>query len=155
MTAKQQEVSKIESILRVKLAEMDEQFAEYFLHKKQGVRERPSCVGLLCVNNRFWMFYRGKIKIYLVNDRFGRAHCKCMTETNQAEWTFMSGEMESNIGLLLATEDFGKKISKQQMEACLIIKEIAKKGKQRLRELGEAAERQGGKHMGAVLLVTH
>lgn len=68
----------------------------------------------------------------------------------------LGGGMEPGIALLLATEEFAGKLSVSQMEQCLSVKELEKTEnvRGRLRELGEEAARNGGHHLGAVLLMT-
>lgn len=114
-------------------------------------------VGLLGMGERFLLFFRGEQKGYLLNKRFEHVHCKCLTESEEkGKLHMISGEMEKGIGVLLVTKEFPENLSVRQMEECLSVKELEKTEnvRGRLRELGEEAVRQGGHHLGAVLLLT-
>lgn len=115
-----------------------------------------SAIGLLCIEDYFLLFQWGNTGAYLLNTGFNHSHCKTLVAQGNTEITVQSGKMEKNIGILLVSEDFCNKLSKQQLEECLSVKEIhtSQKCARRLEELGREAERKGGRHMGAVFLVT-
>lgn len=140
-----------------------------------------SIAGVLCVADYFLLFYRGNSKGYLLNYRFGRANCKQIIEPGREQLQVLSGRMEENIGLLLCTSDFGIGLSENQIRECMAVEalseiikneknlwknHISKKniveketeeifaGKRHLRELGRISEKNGGRHMGAVLIIT-
>lgn len=138
------------------IARTDSEMAKYAAHRTSDY-EPPHFIILLGVGGRFLLFCRGAQKAYLLNRRFEHVHCKCLTEQEKREdLQIISGEMECGIGLLLATEDFVERVTAQQLKECLSVKELARTAnrKGRLRELGEEAARQGGRHMGAILLLT-
>ncbi len=62
--------------------------------------------------------------------------------------------METNIGILLASDSFYRQISQDELENCLAVKSIISpvQAQKRIRELGRAAERRGGRDMAAILL---
>lgn len=183
---KSEEVMETRKRLVEVIAQADEDWERYCFHKGyahegDAICLKPDLIGLISAGERFLLFYRGKQGAYLLNRRFERVHCRCLTgqdETEEGkklpktekkvlksegkmqkmseELQLFSGEMEPGIGLLLATEDFSKKLEKRQLEECLSVKEMERTEnvKGRLRELGEEAARKGGHHMGAVLLLT-
>lgn len=165
------------------IAQADEDLERHRLHKTEPHKDyayvrdeicrKPDLIGLLSMGERFLLFNRGEQNAYLLNRRFERVHCRCLTgqekpgmgeNLQEAEQKpgigeslqLLSGEMETGIGLLLATEDFSRKLSRNQLEECLSVKEMERTEnvKGRLRELGEEAARKGGQHMGTVLLLT-
>ncbi|MBE5882994.1 MAG: hypothetical protein E7291_01000 [Lachnospiraceae bacterium] len=147
---------ELEGLLRQQFARIDGELAEY---SGRGISEQAkevSVVGLVCIGEQFWLFQRGRVSGCLLNDRFGKSHCTYLTNKTVGEFRFLTGAMETNIGLLIVTESLAERLSKQQVEACLEINELtsAGKGKCRLQELSYEAEKCGGSHMGAVLLVT-
>ncbi len=130
----------------------------------------PSFCGILCVDKRFLLFHRGEQKIFLLNTRFERASCKELFGKERASSRELSGRgeallhgltaacgiLEPKLGILLATEGFCDKLSKQQLCECLSSKELSspQRLQKRLKELGDEAARQGAKGQGAILVVT-
>lgn len=116
-----------------------------------------SVAGILCAGEHFLLFYEGEQRIYLLNTRFSRSSAKCLTgHTETGILCVQEGIMQQNIALLLATEPFYRVIPEQTWKECLSVHDIREEGRagKRLAELGEYGERQGGAHMGAVLLVS-
>lgn len=153
--------SVIEMAFRQKLLQTDCEFREYMRHNwltnyDMAEKAAIAVISLLCIGDSFLLFQRGRVGAYLLNTRLGHAHCKKLTVSDSQDYVILSGEMEKNIGLLLVTEDFESKLSRQQLEECLSVTESLspQRYRRRLEELGEEAGRQGGRHMGAVLLVT-
>lgn len=107
-----------------------------------------------------------KIRVGLLNERFGRPHYKELLEQNQEEcrkWkgrepeiVIVNGRLEPEVGILMATEDFFQNLSKEQIQACLDVKVLNEERKlqKRLGELAQEAERKGGKHPAGMLIVT-
>ena len=139
------------------ISQIDEDLTSYASRIGQNGSPAPDIVGLLGMGERFLLFFRGEQKAYLLNKRFEHVHCKCLTESEKkGVLQIISGEMEKGIGILLTTKGFPENLSVRQMEECLSVKELGRTEnvKGRLRELGEEAARQGGRHLGAVLLLT-
>lgn len=116
-----------------------------------------SVAGILCSGEHFVLFYQGEQRIYLLNTRFLRPSVKCLTgHTDTGILRVQEGIMQQNIALLLATEPFYRVIPEQTWKECLNVRDIREERRagKRLEELGEYGERQGGVHMGAVLLVS-
>lgn len=117
-------------------------------------KEDSSYAGILCVENRVLYFSRGRMRICGVFRRFGRTQWKTLRES------CMVGEVEPGTALLVADNGF-LNFNEEDLTACLQPKnmvrdnarENAEWAARRLKELGEKAERQGGKHMGAVWIL--
>lgn len=142
--------------IREQMVQIDKELAAYNLKNHVAESERISVTGVLCIDGNFVLFHRGNSKVYLLNTRFGRTNCRCLVSGDSEELQILSGEMEPNIGLLLTTKDFGAGLSTQQLGECLAVRDVLESHKirHRLSQLGEEAARWGGRHMGAVLLVT-
>lgn len=155
MTNRENEAQIIAQIYAV-IAQIDKELADNRQIRHDISKAKLSVAGILCVADCYFFFYRGRIKAYLLNERFGRASCRKITEENCEELQILSGTMEKNIGLLLATEDFGKGLSEVQIRECLAVKALTgtRTCERHLQELGQVSEENGGRHMGAVLLVT-
>lgn len=164
--ADEKKPEEIEREICYKIMQVDREISLYERYGKRAseafkgqVGHVGNMIGLLCIANRFWLFGRGSMEAYLLNTRFERVHCESLLgkeELKTGEIMVMSGLMEAEIGLLLATENFNNKLSKQELAECLRIKDVntRERGKRRLEELGAAAECRGGRHMGAILLAT-
>lgn len=154
-------LDEVENELCHKIAQIDEEIAIYNRMQQKAMQE-IGLAGLFCIGNRFWLFSRGNVGVYLLNRRFERTNCMCLSreclqgEGMQGKVELLSGLMEADIGLLLATGDFIANMTRQELQECLAVKElkIQEQANRRLQELGRAAERRGGHHMGAILLVT-
>lgn len=118
-------------------------------------KEDSSYAGILCVENRVLYFSHGRMRICNVFRRFGRMQWKTLRET------CMVGEVEPGTALLVADNGFLNFVE-EDLAACLqpqtvgrgSVREDAEWAARRLKELGEKAERQGGKHMGAVWILS-
>lgn len=152
---KQHQFEEIERELCKKIVQIDGELSAYARAKCEEEKQ-ISVIGLLCVRNRFWLFQRGETKAYLLNIKFDRANCRSLLRTDNKQLTIQSGMMEANIGLLLTTEEFAAKLSKEQLGECLSVREIRGISSlhRRLAELGAQAMQNGARNMGAVLLVT-
>ena len=109
--------------------------------------------GILCVENRVLIFSHGRMRICRCFQRFGRNCWKMMQEP------CMVGEVDPGTALLVADNAF-LNFSEEELDVCLYpqipgatTQEQAENAGRRLRELGEKAERQGGKHMAAVWIL--
>lgn len=113
--------------------------------------------GILCVEDKFLMYSAGDVKNSLCNMGFGRPklhEIKVTPETGNARLQIQKGKMETNIGILLASDSFYRQISQDELENCLAVESIISpvQAQKRIRELGRAAERRGGRDMAAILL---
>jgi len=117
-----------------------------------------------------------KIRVGLLNERFGRPHYKELLAPKQEEEQnrieqertemdrmkleeeimIVSGRLESEVGILMATEDFFLNLSMEQIQACLNVKVLNEERKlqKRLGELAQEVERKGGMHPAGMLIVT-
>ena len=140
------------------LEQLDREWGVYLESKCQASRRRPDLIGLICQEERYLLFYRGgKVKAYMMNKCFGRTHCKCLTNQEAvSKLQIAEGRMEPGIAVLIATAEYCGSLSEKQLKECLSVQEMTRTEnvKARLRELGEEAVRQGGRHMGAVLVLT-
>ena len=146
--------------LRVTLAEaiagMDAEVAAHdcFLGEKgQGEVE---LAGLVCGGECFLLFYRGNIRVYLLNRRLSKGHCMRLQGEKLGTMHVLSGIMQPGIGLLLITEEMAEKCGEERLQECLNISELlqAHRPQRYLEELGREAAKQEGSHMGALLLLT-
>lgn len=116
--------------------------------------------GILAVGEEFLLFHEGAVRIALCNTGFGRPALQEIGGNDPLRGMGLQlqrGSMETGIGVLLASESFYGHIPGEDMRSCLWVKDIRKPGQtqKRLQELGRMAERQGGRQMGALLLVHH
>lgn len=117
-------------------------------------KEDSNYAGILCVENRGLLFHHGRMQICGAFHRFGRNQWKTMREA------CMVGEIEPGTALLVADNAF-LNFGEEELETCLqpqiiaaaTVQDRADNAGRRLKELGEKAERQGGKHMGAVWIL--
>lgn len=110
----------------------------------------------LCVENSFFIWSKGT-EVWQLNDRFGRAHGRRLSEGKEKEGgSVICGSLEYGIGILIATETLFCMLSGEQIVNSLAVKELTREEKlqKRLRELCREAERKGGKHPAAMLIVT-
>lgn len=127
--------------------------------QKQLARKAEELEGvaiLLCVGENFIILAKGNIKIWLLNNRFGRGHHRELSsQMGQANGLICKGSLESGIGILIADEVFFKGLSEQEIMDCLnpeILKEQVKVQKH-LSEVAQVAGKSG-KHPAAMLIVT-
>lgn len=138
------------------IAQIDEELTANRHVRQAASKTEVSVGGIVCVADYYFLFHRGDIKAYLLNERFGQASCRRITEKNNETLQIFFGTMEQNIGLLLAAKDFGKGLSKERIRECLTVKVLTENRacERHLQEMGRVSELNGGRHMGAVLLVT-
>lgn len=113
--------------------------------------------GIMCIGSDFLLFYRGAVRLFLCNTYFGHPSLQLIGENEQSEseeLRFRRGRMESDIGILLASESFCQKLSMGELRNCLAVQDItdASQTQKRIKELGSAAEKKGSRNMAALLL---
>lgn len=116
---------------------------------------KTALAGILCVGEEFFCFCRGEQRIYLINTGFGRAHMKRLG-TESEELFVQRGILQPDIGLLFAVGSLWKYVTEQMIKEGLSVREVLMEEQVRkhLNELGEEAQRQGGKDMAAVFIRT-
>lgn len=125
-----------------------------------STKECFSFAGIFCIGEHFLLFCRGNPKIYLLNRNLGRGTIQCISEkvTSSADGpaTFHHGLLQTDIGLLLATDTFCANVDRQELKDCLYVKEVQTEDRARrhLQELGCLSEARGGRHMSAILIQT-
>ena len=161
-------ISDNEELVRSLQNRMEEELAEESVWKsfrEEILREKwtdllklqkqdDSYAGILCVENRVLFFSHGRMRICGCFRRFGRTQWKTMQEP------CMTGEVESGTAILLADNGF-LNFCEEELTVCLQprivgntdVRDPGECAARRLKELGEKAERQGGKHMGAVWIL--
>ena len=111
--------------------------------------------GVLCIGNVFLLFYKGAVQVHLYNTYFGRSALQRIGGgcSESSELQFHIGSMEANIGILLASESFCMQFSGEELRNCLAVKDIKDpmQVQKRIRELGNSAEKKGGRNMAALL----
>lgn len=116
--------------------------------------DESSYAGILCVGSRVLFFSHGRMRICGCFQRFGRTQWRTMQETCQV------GEAEPGTAILVTDNAF-LNFCEDELAACLLpqiagraeARERVRAAARRLKELGGKAERQGGKHMGAVWIL--
>ena len=133
--------------------------------------------GIFCIGGSFLLFYEGRIRLYLCNTGFGqpvlqrmdvsavrtkeksdgiKSHAvgKRYVDAAAGSLQFQWGRMEKNIGVLLASEDFCRYLSAQELKSCLAVQDIQTSVQtvKRVQELGRAAENRGAAYGAAILL---
>lgn len=112
--------------------------------------------GVLCIGNVFLFFYKGEVQFHLYNTYFGRPALQRIggSRAEPGELRFHRGSMEADIGILLASESFCRQFSAEELRNCLAVKDIkdSTQTQKRIRELGNSAEKKGGRNMAALLL---
>ena len=117
-------------------------------------KEDGDYAGILCVENRVLLFGHGRMRICGIFHRFGRAEWKIFQKQ------CMAGEVETGTALLVADNAFVNCCEGELAECLqpqnlwgLSPQERGRRATKRLQELGSRAERQGGRHMGAVWIL--
>lgn len=122
--------------------------------------EQLSFAGIFCIGEHFLLFCQGNPKIYLLNRNLGRGTLQCISDnlsnSVNEHAAFLHGVLQTDIGLLLATDAFCANVSQQEFKDCLYVKEVQTEDRARrhLQELGCISEARGGHHMGAILIQT-
>lgn len=114
-----------------------------------------SLAGIFCVGEEFIYFCRGEQRIYLINTGFGRAHIRRLGMEGRGLF-FQRGTLQPDIGLLFAVGSFWERVTEQMMKEGLAVWDVVTEEQmsRHLNELGEEAQRQGGKDMAAIFVRT-
>lgn len=131
----------------------DEELAE------AGITESGQSVslgGIFCVEEQFFLYYRGERKIYFINTGFGRTQGKWLMGKSE-DLRMERGVLQPDVGLLFATDSFWKCIAEQTVKEGLFVREVAEEEQMQrhLNELGEEAVRLGGRNVAAVFVRTN
>ena len=148
-----------------RLPGLETMLAERIERSKKELRRRGflgeeglDFAGILCASQYFLLFREGSCQICLLNQCFDKGHFGRISERQLPEGGsfIQQGILQRGIGLLLATESFCSKLKDQELEECLHVKTVrtGEQADRHLQELGIRAEEQGGRHMGAVFLLT-
>ena len=95
-----------------------------------------------------------------MNRSLGRGTLQCISEKLSSSiselTTFHHGLLQTDIGLLLATDTFCTNLDRQELKECLHVEEVQteERARRHLQELGCRSETRGGHHMGAILIQT-
>lgn len=116
---------------------------------------KAALAGIFCVGEEFIYFCRGEQKIYFINTGFGRAHIRRLG-IEGGELFSQRGILQPDIGLLFAVGSFCEYVTEKMIKEGLFVREVMTEEQVRkhLNELGEEAQRQGGKDMAAVFVRT-
>ena len=111
--------------------------------------------GIFCVGEEFFLFCRGRQRIYFFNTGLGGAHIRRLGEEG-GELFWQRGVLQPDVGLLLAAEPFCEHISERMLREALSVRETVTQEQlgKHLNELGEEARRRGGRDMAAVYVRT-
>lgn len=112
-------------------------------------------VGIFCVGEELLLFCRGGQRIYLVNTGFGRAHISRIGQES-GELFVERAILQPDIGLLFGVESFWEHVTERMIREGLSVRELVteEQMKKHLNELGEEAQRRGGRDMAAVFFRT-
>lgn len=132
----------------------EELLREKWTESLKTQEEDCSYAGILCVESRVLLFSHGRMRICGAFGRFGRTQWRIMQEP------CMVGRVEPGTAILVADNAF-LNFCEEELSTCLQpqiagrtdAQESAECAARHLKELGEQAERQGGKHMGAVWIL--
>ena len=122
--------------------------------------EQLSFAGIFCVDEHFLLFCQGSPEIYLLNRNLGRGTIQCISEkifsSADESAAFHHGLLQTDVGLLLASDTFCANVDRQELKECLHVKEVQNEDRARrhLQELGQRGEARGGCHMSAILIQT-
>ena len=124
------------------------------------LEEQITFAGIFCVNAHYFLFCQGTPQIYLLNRNLGRGKIQCISD-NPAflageHEKFIHGLLQTDIGLLLATDTFCANVERQELKDCLYVKDVQteERARRHLQELGCRSEALGSCHMGAILIQT-
>lgn len=117
--------------------------------------------GILCANDHFLIFTRGKQHIYLLNKGFGQSRMQDLSESlkgaqpSSVSLIMSQGILQRDVGLLFGTDTFHRLLPENEIRECLYVEELnrSEQVRKRLQELGNRAETLGGRDMAAVLLL--
>ena len=71
---------------------------------KRNLTAKMHCMGLLLVENRFWMFSQGRVQAYLINRRFNKKNmCLIAGEKKEEELLWQNGSIQKHLGILICT----------------------------------------------------
>ena len=132
----------------------EELLRECFQQELSALGEDCNYAGILCVEERVLLFSHGRMRNLAFFRRFGKVGWKIL------DGQCIVGEVEPGTAILIADNAFIN-YCEEELAECLkpqITENISPKicadrAGRRLRELGEKAAAQGGKHMGAVWIL--
>ena len=125
-----------------------------------STKERFSFAGIFCVDEHFLLFCQGSPEIYLLNRSLGKGALQCISKSLSSSANehavVLHGLLQTDIGLLLATDTFCANVDGQELKDCLYVKDVQteERARRHLQELGCRSEAQGSCHMGAILIQT-
>lgn len=124
-------------------------------HALLAASGKVSLAGIFCVGEEFFLFCRGRQRIYFFNTGLGGAHIRRLGEEG-GELFWQRGVLQPDVGLLLAAEPFCEHISERMLREALSVRETVTQEQlgKHLNELGEEARRRGGRDMAAVYVRT-
>lgn len=144
--------------LETRLAERIERSKKELRRRGLLKEEGLDFAGILCAGEYFLLFREGSGQICLLNRCFDKGHLGRIGEERipEGKCFVQQGILQRGIGLLLATESFCSKLAVRELEECLHVETVGtrEQADRHLMELGLRAEEQGGRHMGAVFLLT-
>lgn len=125
------------------------------LSKRTGELEGVAIV--FCVGEHFVILAKGNIKIWLLNNRFGRGHHRELSsQMEQVNGLICKGTLEPGIGILLAEETFFGGLSETEILACLNPETLKTQVRvqKHLEELALESARRMEKHSTAMMIAT-
>lgn len=147
--------------IETKLEKVLENILEELISSNLFLPKTPlSLAGIFSINEQFLLFRQGTSQIFLMNQNLGRGEIQCVSDilglSADEHTTFYQGFLQTDIGLLLATDTFCSNADSQELKECLYVKDIQNKSQayRHLQELGRHGEERGSCNMAAVLIQT-
>ncbi len=110
---------------------------------------------LFAVGEECFYAWRGGAEMYLLNLCFNRLHRKRLTYLTE-EVCVVRAQIEKGVGMLLGTSGFFAHIPEEFLKECLAVDSLRSNAQieRHLREVAEAAKREGAAGPAAILVVT-
>lgn len=151
-------LSALKSSLQVLLKQLDAELTSCGLISQEAFLPLS---GILCSDNHFLMFTRGKQHIYLLNKGFGQSRLQFLSneltvgQPSANALILRQGLLQQDVGLLFGTNTFCDQLTDREIRECLYVEELQRQDQvgRRLQELGHRAEALGGRDMAAALLL--
>lgn len=152
-------LSALESSLQALLKQLDTELISCGLISQETLLPLS---GILCSDDHFLLFIRGKQNIYLLNKGFGQSRLQFLSgelavgQPSSNALILRQGILQQDVGLLFGTDTFCDQLTDSEIRECLYVEELQGQDQvcRRLQELGNRAETLGGRDMSAALLLT-
>ncbi len=116
--------AEVERCLQKEIGVIEEELLRY--GKTKGRKIAMDCAGMLLVEQKFWMFSKGKGRIYLLNRRYNQKHIRCILGSSSSQNTedgfwWETGILQKKLGLLLCAEAFEQTLGGKALAEALLV----------------------------------